>query len=283
MPLRERADVLFRTVYAGPIRAAALRSGLDTTIESTYERLRTGIEWLDYRLAPNPYPLAVGPATVELRLHNRIEYNRAATLVGEREVVADLLAALEPDDVFWDVGGNIGTHTCLAASMLPAGMVVSFEPHPDNATVLATNVNHNGFDHVSIHHVALGAVEGHETLTITGKGSGYGTHSLVGSDGVGTIEVPVKRGDDLIADGLPAPTVLKIDVQGFERDVLAGLTEALLAPTCRVVLVEVHPPRVPVAEIEATLGDAGFETTAFSKPGTGVFRDAVDFVWAEKS
>lgn len=212
MPLRERADAAFRTAYAGPIRAAARRAGIDANVESAYERIRTGVEWLDYQMAPDPYPLAVGPAAVELRLHNRVEYNRAATLVGEREVVADLLAALEPDDVVWDVGANVGTHTCLAATMLPTGRVVSFEPHPDNAAVLSTNVEHNGFDHVSIQRVALGATEGEEALTITGRGSGYGTHSLVGSDGVGSIEVPVKRGDDLIAGGLPGPTVLKIDV-----------------------------------------------------------------------
>ena len=280
---REGVTAAFDAVYAGPIRAFFERLGLDPYVEGAYERLRDAAEWIDYRRAPDPYPLTVGPAAGQFHLRNRIEYNRVSTLVGEREVLADLLGRLRPDDVFWDVGANIGTHTCLAADVLSSGTVVAFEPHPDNFADLERNVALNGLGNVRTMNCGLGAASATETLNLTGEGAGYGTHSLVGiEDGVGTVAVQIERGDDLIAEGLPAPTVIKVDVQGAELSVFDGLGDALSREACRVVLCEVHPPHATVEEVAARLGEHGFETSPIAETGTGVFRSSVDFVLATR-
>jgi hypothetical protein len=51
----------------------------------------------------------------------------------------------------------------------------------------------------------------------------------------------VRRGDALAAElGLPAPNVVKIDVEGYEWEVLQGLGNLLARPALRAVFVEVH-------------------------------------------
>lgn len=55
----------------------------------------------------------------------------------------------------------------------------------------------------------------------------------------GTVLVAVVAGDDLVAKGvLPAPTVIKLDVEGHEFPVLRGLANTLKRSTCEIVVFE---------------------------------------------
>jgi len=79
--------------------------------------------------------------------------------------------------------------------------------------------------------------------------------------------VEVVAGDDLIASGdAPAPTVIKVDTEGFEEDVIWGLRNTLRNPSLRGLLIEVHfgllekrgHQRAP-ERITSALADAGFK------------------------
>jgi hypothetical protein len=55
------------------------------------------------------------------------------------------------------------------------------------------------------------------------------------------MEVAVRRADELIRSGLaPMPTVLKVDVEGYELEVLSGFGDYLKSRELRAVFVEVH-------------------------------------------
>lgn len=166
---------------------------------------------------------------------------------GEYDRLVAVLADLEGDDVFYDIGANTGLYTCFAAKN--CSQVVAFEPYPPNVAELKRNVALNGLD-ASVHEVALSdrsgtigfSTEGDGGLNDPGSGGagfGRGTITDAGSD----LEVPAVRGDELIQAGtIPRPNILKIDVEGAESLVIDGLSEALSAEACRVVYCEVHEP-----------------------------------------
>ena len=67
------------------------------------------------------------------------------------------------------------------------------------------------------------------------------TNGLVEDGTLGAIEVLVATGDDLVASkGLPVPTVIKIDVEGFEIDVIKGIRQLLMNSALRKLFIEVH-------------------------------------------
>lgn len=90
-------------------------------------------------------------------------YKRAKNLLGmEGGTIAWLRENLGPDDVFLDVGANIGTFTIFAAKHLaPQGHVFACEPHLPTAVQLMQNVAANNLaDRVSVIAVAVAGEDG---------------------------------------------------------------------------------------------------------------------------
>ncbi|MFB6145274.1 MAG: FkbM family methyltransferase [Candidatus Nanohaloarchaea archaeon] len=164
-----------------------------------------------------------------------IERDKLEKLMGEREVIEDFLHELDKNDVFWDVGANIGVYSLLAAA--EAESVYAFEPHPLNYSRLQENIDLNNSDVEAIQ-AALSDRDGPTNLSVDGEDVGFGTHSLT-SDSGREIEVRESKGGTLISEqGLAPPTVVKIDVEGAEEKVLSGMAELL--EDCRLVYCEAH-------------------------------------------
>lgn len=140
---------------------------------------------------------------------------------------------LRPGDLFVDVGANVGAYTVLASGVAGAN-TVSFEPSASSYEFLRRNVQLNGMlDKVATHNVALGSEHGVARFT-----EGLGTENHLSADGdlSGTREVKVEALDTML-QGLK-PTLLKIDVEGFETRVLAGATQTLREPSLQAFIVE---------------------------------------------
>ena len=200
------------------------------------------------------------------RLRERVEH-----LSHERHVLDTLVAVTEPDSVFWDVGACLGIHTFVLAKHLPDGQVIGYEPMPTNRGVLMDNMSVNELSNVRIQREALADESGVKEFAIReSMEAGYGRHSFTTGeyDKVATIDVNVRRGDDLIDEGLPAPNVVKIDVEGAGPLVIEGLQETLARDACTDVIIETHEPNpvqpshedfgYTVDDIVAMLEDLGF-------------------------
>ncbi len=151
-------------------------------------------------------------------------------------------AAVRPGDTFIDVGGNVGMVTLAAARCAgEAGTVHTFEPNPIAFARLAEHVRINGLERVELHHCGLGDMTGEFTLSVVGDHTGGGTLAAVRSAPTGPrttqYVVRVLRGDDVLPPPV-APTVVKIDVEGFECRVLRGFAN-LLRTTRPLVVTEV--------------------------------------------
>lgn len=150
----------------------------------------------------------------------------------ERDRVASIVALLRPGDVLWDIGAHKGYVALAAARRIGAtGRVIACEPSRRNLAALRRHVRWNRASNVTIVEAGLSRADGEARFG--GSGSSI-TYRL----GKGDEIVRVRRLDRLVAEGLPAPTAAKIDVEGEEAAVLEGMGAHLGG--CRVLFVAVH-------------------------------------------
>ena len=158
----------------------------------------------------------------------------------ESEVLDALRPHLGPGAVLWDIGANFGLHAVTARLLFPAATVIAFEPAP---AVHARLLKNAALNVAPVRTVALALSDrtGYAPLHLAPPGnSGMTTLSpWSGGSYTGTVLVAIARGDDLIAAGtLPAPTVIKIDVEGHELAALQGLAATLRSGACHAVIFE---------------------------------------------
>ena len=169
------------------------------------------------------------------------ELIRAKSLSGERKVISFLLNEIKSSDIVMDVGANIGTHSILFSKKCGiSGKVFSIEPNALSASRLKENIKLNNLSNIKIFNVALGKTNKQELLSI-GEDPSFGK-SKIGSDSPYKNlhkKIDVVMGDKLISENnLEIPNIIKIDVEGYEREVILGLDKILESSDCRVVMVE---------------------------------------------
>jgi FkbM family methyltransferase len=150
--------------------------------------------------------------------------------------MAFVLHFLREDDLFFDIGANVGSYSVLAGK-LSGAEVRSFEPDPVAASRLSRNIEANGLaDRVAIENVALGEVDGTIGFTSGKDATNHVTDdpALIGQT------VAVRRLDDIVGDRIPA--LMKIDVEGHEESVFRGADRVLKEPDLRAIEVETVSP-----------------------------------------
>jgi FkbM family methyltransferase len=149
--------------------------------------------------------------------------------------MAFVLHALRADDVFVDIGANLGSYTVLACGARGA-RGFCFEPVPLTYSRLVENLRANGLEGcVSALNCGVGESQG--TLRFS-SGHDTGNHVLAQGEETLSVEVPVLPLDSLL--GGAAPTLMKIDVEGFELPVLRGAAKALRAQSLSAIVMEVN-------------------------------------------
>lgn len=155
----------------------------------------------------------------------------------EPEEQAALERYLRPGGVFYDIGANVGFFATLAARLVGStGKVYAFEPNPACAARVRRNAELNSFSHLEVVEAAVSRSSGRTHLHL---GVITGGSSIVGEKGQGAIEVAQLSIDDFRARGSRGPTLVMIDAEGAEIDVLEGMSETIRS--CRpVIMCEVH-------------------------------------------
>ena len=149
-----------------------------------------------------------------------------------------------PDDVFYDIGANVGTYSLIAASVaLPEGRAFAFEPSFSTYAVLCENVFVNGLgERIATLPVALGATTGLETFHYSSIRPGAAKHNWPTGEVAYSHEVLSYRLDDLVRQlDLPLPRHIKIDVDGGEPDLLRGAAGVLSSSSLQTLIVELLP------------------------------------------
>jgi FkbM family methyltransferase len=188
--------------------------------------------WRNAGYSPQPVSKTIDGFTFEFLLGDvtgRDWYSGQTTLSDELAFLRDRL--LTPGDVVFECGAHHGFTTLLIAHWIgPNGHVTAFEASPSSAAILRSNIERNHLeDRVTVLAKAVGSSTG--TMRVTGDSNSV----ALGRQHPGGVQVPMVRLDDL-ADLWP--TVLKLDVEGFELEVLAGAKQ-ILATRPRLA-IEVH-------------------------------------------
>lgn len=149
--------------------------------------------------------------------------------------MAFLLHLLRAEDLFIDIGANIGSYTVLASAHVGAE-TFSFEPVPSTFSHLINNISINQLmDKVKPFNIGLGSQKSMIKFTST-----LDTMNHVASqDEVNTINVSIEVLDDILQD-TKSPILLKIDVEGFETEVMKGASKTLAKSDLKAIIIELN-------------------------------------------
>jgi len=193
------------------------------------------IKWqINVRLNPYPvlYPFTENTTLLIKKGMTGATGNLYCGLV-EYEDMSFLLHLLRESDLFLDVGANIGAYTILASGETGA-RTFAFEPIPDTFNILNTNVFINQIENkVKIFNIGIGKEKGKIKFTAS-----LDTINHVAFDASGKqIEVDVDTLDNMLTD---MPILVKIDVEGYETEVIKGANKLLANTTLKAIIIELN-------------------------------------------
>lgn len=204
-----------------------------------------------FRKIPD-YPFAMKIyKDVKLIFNFEMEYHLAYQQflgIYQSRVIQILNKYLKKGDVFIDVGANIGYITAIGAGFVgKRGKVYSFEPVPKCFELLSRNKRLNKDYNITINKCALGSNTERTNIKISSHNLGWNTmvpHFMKETDIQEVAEVNVIRLDDYIErNKINKVSFIKIDVEGYEFEVLQGLTNFFRSNQngLPILLVEVVP------------------------------------------
>jgi FkbM family methyltransferase len=188
----------------------------------------------------------------QLELNMRHWHQRWTYIKGhypEPHVTQLLSEVLKKDSVYIDIGANIGVHCVYAASFLAsASQIWAIEPNPHSFSRLKANAELNQLSEMNLHQLALGNQNGTVRLENCDDENVGTTLRHNAAEGC---ETPIRKGDELFA-AIPASAqgICKIDVEGFELEVLRGMQQFIHEHPQMSYVVEVTP------EWLSSLGDS---------------------------
>lgn len=179
---------------------------------------------------------------------------------GEEDEFARVAARAAEFENFIDIGANIGLYSLIAARALPAGRpVVAFEPDPQTARRLRTNLAFNDAGRVTVIEAAVSPETGEMSIYQPAHNIGC-TSANKRFDHWVELKVPTLRlSDALAAEGITRIGMLKIDIEGFEDQALMPYLDTMPAESWpRYILIEVCHHKYWKRDVVADLRARGY-------------------------
>jgi FkbM family methyltransferase len=155
----------------------------------------------------------------------------------EQEVFDALMRCADRQEVVWDVGANIGSFSILAMMDPRVAVAYAFEPLPNTFRLLAENIAMNRGSCVLLN---SGLSDKPEVLSLSsGVEGNSGMASIGPPSGAKCWPIECSSVDFLVSNGyLRRPTLMKIDVEGWEFRVLAGAQETFAQQGPKAIVFE---------------------------------------------
>jgi len=183
-----------------------------------------------------------------------------------REIAAGLKGTATHPIAYYDIGANVGNHAAYLADLFD--QVYCFEPNPEALELLRVNLA--PFRHAEIFPIGLSNRDAELNLA-PGGANNLGAAHIVTTHGreAAVRQIAVRNGDQLVAEStLVPPMVMKIDVEGHEPEVIAGLEQTIRrhAPVIAIEIWERTLGRVaPLRDLLGSVGYRSFRMTGLSR------------------
>lgn len=152
------------------------------------------------------------------------------------EEMGFLLHLLRKGDLFADIGANIGSYTVLASAVIGAN-TFCFEPVPSTFQHLLVNIKINGLEQITN---AFNEGLGDKNATLKFSKNLDTINHVLSEDEkeLDYIEVPVHTLDSRLGEFIPL--LIKLDVEGFEYQILQGGKNTLMNPSLKAIIIELN-------------------------------------------
>ena len=197
-------------------------------------------------------PVQYGKGNVLIYAENKAESKRARHVL-EAKILSFIQSLIKPGMVIYDIGANIGIHSLILAREHPDCQIHAFEPETLNFWKLLRNIELNKLPNITPHLIAAGAKREVRFLSLQGYLSGLGQHSLQKT--VSSLTTPIEVWDlDSYTrqKNIARPDLVKIDVEGFELQVLKGMNHIIKAKR-PAFIIEVHEALTDRSKVESFL------------------------------
>lgn len=236
---------LDRLAYSVATRAPTLQRWAGQSSHARRLARRLGL------LRSGVHPIAEGPARGMLI---DVEGSRPSYVLGTTEPLLQRFLSdhLTPGATMYDLGANVGFFTLIGAALVgPTGRVVAVEPSPANVAALERNVALNGLRHVIVREAAVSDETGRAFFDPSDNDQS-GRLADTGEPVLTTTVDDLVRGDGYV------PDLIKIDVEGAEDRVIAGMASTLTHHP--VIVCEMHTGRTSLEDdVPVALAAAGYE------------------------
>jgi len=161
---------------------------------------------------------------------------------------------ISKDDVVIDIGANIGYYALLEGKLARKGEIYCVEPVPANVHLLKKNIELNNCKNISVFQYAIGDFNGKSKIYIYDKCNWSSFIRNPKGNIVEEIEVPVMTLDTFVKKHVHRnPTLIRMDVEGYEYNILKGASETLRKSTKLKLAIEMHPHLMPSASTKELL------------------------------
>ena len=228
----------------------------DTIVNLNTFGTRKLARYLSYVLIPKPQGMETIKTLLGFAINVEplkdaagIEHEMYYKGIYEKATMNVIKSCLSEGDTFVDVGANIGVMTLYAAQCAGrSGKVLAYEANPDTVKLLKNNIALNSFSNITICEYALGSQEGKGEIYPETIANNRGGASMVKRDGQSALkcDIEIKKLDDTIGD--VRPKLMKVDVEGWELEVLKGSHKLLSGLDAPILIIEC------VLERENTIG-----------------------------
>lgn len=202
------------------------------------------IDWIFFQKLPEGEILLKTlygfPPYINPRFDKGIEKKIYLTGSYEKGLLHLIDVLIGPEDIVVDAGANIGLISIFCGQKVGKhGLVLAFEPHPETAAILRRNIELNHLNQVKVFEQALGSEKGTAKI-YSNLHINRGAASMVDfQEGSSSFEIQVDVLDQvLLRNKLHKVNLLKVDVEGFEMEVLKGAKELLASEDGPILVVE---------------------------------------------